>query len=430
MDMPITTREADGISIHVLPTTKFKTTTVSIELVAPLRPETVTFMGLIPAVLERGTRTAPSVKALQDRLDDLYGASLGSAMFKIGERQVAQFEIEVPNEKFLPMAPPLLERGIQLLTEVLLDPATDHGVFKSSFVELEKEALRKRIESLFNNKARYASLRVLETMCAEENYRLYSYGRLEDLPAITPERLYDHYREWLRTAPISVYVIGDVDPETVTRQLAEALTIPDRAVGTVPGTVVKPQVGRLREIVERFDVNQGQLVLGYRTPVTYSSADYARMVVANAVLGGYAHSKLFVNVREKASLAYSAYSRYEPHKGLLLIQAGISIENHDQALAIIKDQVEAIARGDVSAEELAQTKAMLANDYREMADSPGQIAHYAFTQRLEHVVRPVPELLEAFEAVTVPDLQAMIGLISLDTIYFLRDQETVEVSHA
>lgn len=430
MEMKFTTTKAEGLRVHVLPTTKFKTTGVVVNLLAPLRIDTVTLNALIPAVLQRGTRTAPSVKALQDRLDDLYGASLDSGMFKVGDRQVAQFQLEVPNEKYLTHAPPLLEQGIDLLSEVLLDPYTERGTFRGSFVELEKEALRKRIEGIFNSKGRYASLRCIESMCADEPYRLYSYGRIADLPGIDPERLYDHYQAWLRTSPVDVYVVGDVEPERVTSYLQRALRIPDRHPELPPGTVVKPRAQAVREVVDRFDVNQGQLVMGFRTPVTYGSADYARFVVYNAVLGGYAHSKLFVNVRERASLAYSAFSRFDSHKGLLMIQAGINIENYDRAVAIIREQLDAIAQGDVSADELAQTKAMLANDYREMADSAGQLAHYAYMQSVEHVVRPVSELLDAFERVTLEDLKAMAALLSLDTVYFLRDKETVEASHA
>lgn len=430
MEMKFRTSEADGLRIHVLPTTKFKTTTIVVDILSPLRAETVTLNALIPSVLQRGTRTTPTVKGLQERQDDLYGASLDSMMFKIGERQVVQFELEVPNEKFLSHAPALLEEGIKLLAEVLLDPALDGGVFRTNAVELEKDALRKRVEALFNNKGRYAAIRCVDAMCAGEDYRLFSYGRLEDLPGIDAARLHAHYQQWLRTSPIDVFVVGDVDPDAVTALLRKALAIPGRQVEALPPTVVKGRAAAPREVIDRFDVNQGQLVMGFRTPVTFSSEDYARFTVYNGVLGGYAHSKLFVNVREKASLAYSAFSRFDSHKGLLMIQAGINIENFEKATAIIHEQLAAIAKGDVCEDELLQTKAMIANDYREMADSPGQLAHFALVEGVEQTPREVAALLEAVEKVTVEDLKAMASQVSLDTVYFLRDKETVEATHA
>lgn len=430
MEMKFRTSEADGLRIHVLPTAKFKTTTIVVDILSPLRAETVTLNALIPSVLQRGTRTTPTVKGLQERLDDLYGASLDAMMFKIGERQVAQFELEVPNEKFLSHAPPLLEQGIKLMAEVLLDPALDGGVFRASAVELEKEALRKRIEALFNNKGRYAAIRCVDAMCADEDYRLFSYGRLEDLAGIDAARLQAHYRQWLRTSPIDVFVVGDVDPDAVTALLRQSLAIPGRQLEELPPTVVKGRAGAPREVIDRFDVNQGQLVMGFRTPVTFSSSDYARFTVYNGVLGGYAHSKLFANVREKASLAYSAFSRFDSHKGLLMIQAGINIENFEKATAIIHEQLSAIAKGDVCEDELLQTKAMITNNYREMADSPGQLAHFALVEGVERTPREVADLLAAIDRVTVEDLKAMASQVTLDTVYFLRDKETVEATHA
>ena len=74
---------------------------------------------------------------------------------------------------------------------------------------------------------------------------------------------------------------------------------------------------------ESMNVNQGKLCLGFRTNIAPSSADYYPLVVYNGILGGDVHSKLFRNVREKASLAYFAQSILEKYKGLMLIMSGI-----------------------------------------------------------------------------------------------------------
>ncbi len=60
----------------------------------------------------------------------------------------------------------------------------------------------------------------------------------------------------------------------------------------------------------------------------------------NGVLGGYPHSKLFTNVREKASLAYYASSRFDGHKGILTIQSGIEMANYEKAVDIIRKQLD------------------------------------------------------------------------------------------
>jgi len=49
-------------------------------------------------------------------------------------------------------------------------------------------------------------------------------------------------------------------------------------------------------------------------------------LVYNSILGGGLHSKLFQNVREKAGLAYYAFSRLEKFKGLMVVSCGIEIK--------------------------------------------------------------------------------------------------------
>ena len=58
---------------------------------------------------------------------------------------------------------------------------------------------------------------------------------------------------------------------------------------------------------ERQNLNQGKLSMGFRTKTRYGDDDYYALMVYNGILGGGAHSKLFSNVREKASLAYYAF---------------------------------------------------------------------------------------------------------------------------
>lgn len=78
-------------------------------------------------------------------------------------------------------------------------------------------------------------------------------------------------------------------------------------------------------VVERLNVSQGKLNMGLRTSITYGDPQYAAALMYNGILGGYPHSKLFVNVREKESLAYYASSRYDGHKAIATIQSGIEI---------------------------------------------------------------------------------------------------------
>ncbi|MCH2870219.1 insulinase family protein, partial [Listeria monocytogenes] len=67
----------------------------------------------------------------------------------------------------------------------------------------------------------------------------------------------------------------------------------------------------VRVIHEQQAINQGTLVLGYQTETLFGDDDFVALHLANGLLGGFANSKIFINVREKASLAYYASSRID-----------------------------------------------------------------------------------------------------------------------
>lgn len=410
-----------AMGLHVLPTDKFKTNTLVLNIQRPLEEGRVTRTALLPYVLTRGTERFPSVRDMQRQLDRMYGSYLHADVFKHGERQIVQFRLELPNGKYIPGQPELLKEGIAFLHAVLTAPVRENGAFKASFVELEKEALRKRVEGLFNNKSQYARIRCVEAMCPDEPYRLYSGGRIEDLAAIDPAALEAEYAQLLAEGQMDCFVVGDVNPEAVAEELRQVFTFPDRR----PVTLAEEHTGQApsepKRLVECHDVNQGQLVMGLRAPVHYTSPDYYAMLMFNGILGGFAHSKLFMNVRERESLAYSARSRYDAHKGVLFVQAGIDIANHDRALAVIQEQLAAMAAGEITDQELEQTRAMLINTYREAYDSPGALINLAFESIAAGRERSIEELAEAVPAIGKAEVVAAGRGLALDTIFFLRD---------
>lgn len=409
------------MGLHLLQTDKFKTNTLVLNLQRPLAEGLVTRTALAPYVLTRGSANYPSVRAMQAQLDMLYGSYLTADVYKLGERHVTQFRLEVPNGKYLPGRPQLLREAIAFLYDVIREPLVENNAFKESFVTLEKDALRKRVEGLFNNKTQFARVRCIEAMCPDEPYRLYSGGRIEDLADITPASLYADYQELLAHAPMDMFIVGDIEPAAVAEEVGRVFRFPGRDARPLDLPSPLRHAGAVKSVVERHDVNQGQLVLGLRMPVTYADDDYLPMLMYNGVLGAFAHSKLFVNVRERESLAYSARSRYDSFKGLVFVQAGINIEDHDRALKVIREQLDAMVAGDISDQELEQTRAMALNTYREAYDSPGALINLAFESLVAGRERPIEELAAQIPDVTKDDIVRVAKKLEMDTEYFLRD---------
>jgi predicted Zn-dependent peptidase len=412
-----------NIRVHVCNSEKFKTTTLMAFIQQELSPETVTKTALLPQVLQRGTQSHPTTLSFRQKLDELYGAILFGDVFKRGERHIMQFGMELANEQYLKESPSLLAEGIRFFSEVLLKPALENQAFKPSYLEAEKKNLKQKIESLKDDKIRYASHRLIEAMCQGEPYALFNHGRLEDLPNIDPTSLYTYYQEVLSDCPVDFYCVGNVSVDEVLKLLEkEFSSIADKTRKTVQTKTASLPVKEERIVTERMNVKQGKLNIGCRTQTTIKDPDYPALMMYNGILGGFPHSKLFRNVREKASLAYYCSSRLESHKGLLLIQSGIEIANYEQAVQIIKEQLEEIRQGNISDQELEQTKATLSNQLRSQMDRSYEMIHFHYQSVLNGKDLPLEKLLEQVNAVQKEDVQKIAEKIRLDVIYFLRDR--------
>jgi len=163
--------------------------------------------------------------------------------------------------------------------------------------------------------------------------------------------------------------------------------------------------------------------MGYSTPVKFGDPDFPKMQIFNGVFGGYAHSKLFMNVRERESLCYYVSSSYSPHYGLLYVISGIEPKNEKKAIDIIFEQLDEMKKGNIADLELNQTRAMLVNQLREALDLPrGQIDIFDQYKDLDEEFS-VELWKERWEKVTKEDLQQMASQLKHEATYFLCGKE-------
>jgi len=409
-----------GMNIHILPTAKFKTVLITVFLQQVLDRDFASQTALLPAVLERGTSVYPSIKDLKIRLEELYGAELSADVLKKGERHVLTFSLEVVNDRFAP-GEDLLRQGLSVLRSVVSEPLLVNGAFKKEYVEQEKEQLAKEIRSLINDKVSYALERCVQEMCSGERFGVYKYGSVEDLEQITPGSLCEYYGHLHRENPLDIFVVGDVDPEEIFSLIEETFSFPrsERVAQLSPvESTAFPSTVRFYE--EKLPVNQGKLTLGFRTNTTYGDRDYPALLFYNGILGGYPHSKLFQNVREKASLAYYAFSRLEKHKGIQLIGSGIEVDNYSRALEIIQEQVELLKKGEITGEEMENTRMALRNGFEVIADGPYSLVNFFLDGLIGGRDEGVDDLVKEINDVKKEDVVEAAHKVQLDTVYFLR----------
>lgn len=418
MQNEVTHHQKNGYHLHTIQSDKFKTISIVIKLRTPLNRETITKRALLPYVLQQGTERYPDFRSLRGALDDLYGAVLSAYGSKKGENHIFTLRLETANESYLNNEEEIFAPAVKLLRDLLFNPKVIEGAFDPSIVKREKQTLKQKITSIVDDKMSYANERLIDEMCAEEPYHYHLNGYEEDLESINEHNLYEYYQTMLEEDVMDIYVLGDIKDKQIEETINSYFSRKNSPEIPPVNFSSKP-LKKVDFVVEKQEVQQAKLHLGYRTNKVLSDPDYYALQVFNGLFGGFPSSKLFLNVREKHSLAYYAASRLESHKGLLFVFSGIDPSDYEKARNIIEEQMEALKNGDFTEDQLSETKELIINQYLETMDSPSGMIELLFNQTVGGLDISPEQVIDKIRAVTTDQVVHAASEIELDTVYLL-----------
>lgn len=411
-----------GIKLHEIKTEKFKTNLIAVFLSMPIRREDITKNSLLSAVIRRGSKNMPTLAQISQEMEEMYGASFDCGLDKTGDNHILKFYIETINDKFLPQNNEnILKRSIDKLLEIVFNPLVENDEFKEEYVKQEKENIKRIIEGKADNKARYAFDRCIEEMYKDRPYGLYKYGYVEDLNSITAQSLYEYYKKMISECKIDIFVSGDIDDATqIIEQNENIQKLKQREPNYKINQIESKEKVKEKEIKEEMDVVQGKIVIGLDLHLDNEEQKYSAMMY-NAILGGTANSKMFQEVREKASLAYSASSSYIRYKSNVFIKCGIEIKNYDKAMEIIRKQLEDMKNGVFTDEDIENAKKGIISGIKSIDDEQDTEITYFFGQELTNSKTSLDQYIGNIEKVTKQDIIDIANSISVNTVYFLKD---------
>lgn len=412
-----------GIKLHYIKTDLFKTDLISIFITRKLNRDTVTNNTLIPAVLTSGTKTMPTQEAISKKMEELYGAEMDCGIEKVGDNQVLKFYIESINNKYVLTNENLIEEVINKLLEIVFEPVLENSVFKKEYVDKEKIKIKQLIEGKIDNKDKYAMDRMVEEMYKGELYGLYKYGYVEDLEKITAEDLYKTYKDLLENAKIDIVISGDFDQESIEKIIIENENIKnlkERKADYIINNeeTEKKEIKEEKIVEESLNVAQGKLVIGLDILENTEESRYV-LGVYSTILGGSAMSKLFQNVREKESLAYSIGSKYLKQKNNIIIKAGIEIENYEKTLNLIRKELDDMKSGNFEDKDVEQAKQFLIHGVNAIVEDQETGVNYYISQEFSNILVTPEQYIEKVSKVTKDDIVKIAQKIRVNTVYFL-----------
>ena len=407
-----------GVRLHFIQSEKFKTNKIRVRFSAPMSKETVAGRVLTASMLETVNAVYPTSQAFRERLANLYGADYSTSLSRRGLVHYLDINLSFVRDKFLSRKNVLTDAMLDFLKASLFSPLVSQGAFDESAFEIEKKNILNDLEAEIENHFYHAHRELDKLFYEEEEMQMPRVGTIELIQKETAASSFAAFQQMLQENQIDLFFIGDFN-EVAVREKIQSFNFAPRQQ-ELQLVYQQEYSNVLREGLEQKDVHQSIIELAYHFPIQYGESEHLPLVVLNALLGGFAHSKLFVNLREKEGLAYTISSNFDIFSGMMRIYAGIDRSNRTRTVALINRQIVDLKRGNFSLEELNQTKKMLRNSVLLAQDRQNTILERAYMASvLGKKFLSLEAWLEALEQVHKDDIVKAAGLLKLQAIYFM-----------
>lgn len=407
------------MKIYKINDNKFKSIYISYNFTMPVESNDIfSNNSVLGALMAKSSMKFPNQKEIERYLNGLYGASYDVNVEKFGDLYNLEFRAEVINKKFLPEKEDVLEDMLSFISSMIYEPAD----WTIENISREKEFILERINERKDEKLKYGVQKMEELLCGGEPFGNFLFGNVEDVLKIDKNILIDSYKK-LICEPVTIIISGNLDGYDNIDELFNKYfknKIKSNDICALDYNTRKNNDIKFEEVKEEQDTTQSILSLGFKV-IDSSMEDFYALNLYNDILGTTPSSKLFQNVREKESLAYTVRSRYYRFKSMLVIYAGINKENYTKAVDLIKEQIESMKKGEITTEEFTSAKDSLMADLNEWKDSKVAMAKMVFSNIIAYNDSniTIDQMRENINKVTLEDVIRVANKVNLEKIFYL-----------
>ncbi len=414
----------NGVSYSFIKTNRFKTTLISVGFYLPLNNYAAANT-LACNLMKSGTVDLPDLYSLNRKLASLYGAQISSWSSKSGDNQELRINITVNDSKYSIDGQNTVSDAGKLLCDMIFGRFFDNSDYPLAALKREKRLLKEKIASEINDKRVYSRKRCEEIMCQNEPYGISPDGTVDEVSALQSSDVRLALERLIKTAFISVLVIGNEEPSLFVEEFEKCISLCKRQYSPIAQSTAYA-AGELKSISEKMDVNQGKLVMGFRTTEHGDDIKTIATRVMTDIFGGGPYSKLFCNVREKMSLCYYCSARCIRQKGLLFVESGVEKKNIESAKNAILAQFDDVANGNFTEKDMTSSKLSLCDSISSVESDQNMLLFWYAARALEDNPPTPREVCEAIEKVTFDDIKNAAKGFCLDAVFTLCPDKTAK----
>lgn len=407
----------NSVSLTFLPADKFKRNRISISFIVPNEKEKATMYAVLPTLMERGYEDYPDMCMFSKKLNAMYGANFSATTSVVGQNRVLRFTMQGIKNQFCLGGENLLGEMTDVLLGVIFRPCVEDEGFVSDWLEVEKVKLREEIEGEVNEKRSYCIKNAQRKFFGDSKNGVERLGYLEDIDGITPQQLYKCYKELISDSIVEIMVTSDAD-DTIKDKFIAAFAGRKTASEHILPVEIMPET-EVQTYSESMDIVQGKVCLFYTVERALTEEERYSMLVASAIYGGTASSRLFKNVREKQSLCYYCAAAYNGFSGSMRVDSGVEHRNCEKVIEAVQKELNSLITGEITEKEIAETKLVLLNSLDAVYDGLHGLEAWYLNEAIRGTWTSPEQVKAKVEAVTEQQIKEVLGLLHLNVVYKL-----------
>ena len=374
-------------------------------------------MELLSNALIYTTKKYNTRKDFINKTKDLYDAITNVNVKSDGNRTSLILSVSCLDNKY--SSDTLFKEVVEFFHEIIYNPNVTDNAFDNESFEAVKLNVNSNLETIIEDKSRYSRLRLFEIL--NENKKEYvspvNKEYKEIIKSATRSSLYDFYNKVINNCKLDIVILGNIDFDETEKIVKEFFNNSSRKDFSIEPNVY---YDKRKKILTRFESDKSQQAkLNIACNVDKDLSKYEKEVVMqvyNLILGGFANSLFFKNIREKHSLCYYISSNFYYYENILYIRSGISKNNYDKVIELIKKEMKRVKDGKFSESLLEEAKETYTSILKSTMDYPSSLINNYYDNKIDNISL-FTDRFEEVKKVSMDDVKKLANKIDMNTIY-------------
>ena len=421
--MEIKTLEKKGYKLHLLKNNNFKTISFKIVFWNELKKEDLAYRNMLVNNLLFSSFKYNTNRKIAIRKEELYSADIYGKTYRKGNKIVTEICLSSIEDKYTEDGN--FKKSLEFLFDCINNPNISNNAFDETSFNITKENVINSIKSEKENPNYEAYQKYKELIGKDKVFVGSILGTLKDVEQITPASLYEYYQSFLSNNCIDIYILGNIEEKQILdidRYLKFKTNI--NAINNV-NAYMSYEKG-YSEKIEQSKFNQSKLLMGGSIKYLTEHEKKYESIIYNIILGNSPTSKLFQNIRERMSYAYTISSSINRLDGMFVISAGISSKNYENTRNEVINQINEMKQGNFDDKDLMDAKEIILSIIEEISDNPWAIIDH-YNNYLYFGADTLDKQIEEINKIQKNDIMKVANKINIDTVLLLKEDEYEEI---